>query len=137
MTGSVIANWAETAGLDAALQVAGLPVWADGPTGSKMCAAANLTAVTSFVTAYSGSATQLAYAKAQKQVALDALLDGNFDLKAFIRAGSSTGVTAAGVGTFLATITNNYRTLRASIAAAIDVATVTAINISSGWPGNP
>lgn len=79
----------------------------------------------------------IAFLRAQKQGALDAFFDANFDLKAFIRAGSAATVTAANVGTFLATITNNYRALRASIAAAADAATVNAININSGWPSNP
>jgi hypothetical protein len=68
---------------------------------------------------------------------LDALLDNNFDLKAFIRAGTSSAVTAANVGTFLAQITNNYRSLRSQIAAATTVAQLQAIDINAGWPGNP
>lgn len=79
----------------------------------------------------------LANFQAQKQAQLDALFDANFDLPKFIRAGASTGVTAAGVGTFLAQITNNYRTLRASIAAAASVAAVAAIDVTTGWPANP
>ena len=61
----------------------------------------------------------------------------NFDLAKFIRGGTATGITAAQVGTFLATITNNYRTLRASIANAANVAAVNAVNIAAGWPANP
>jgi hypothetical protein len=91
----------------------------------------------STLSTYGGSASELSWNKTQKQAALDAFFDANFDLKAFIRAGSATNVTGAGVGTFLATITNNYRSLRASIAAAANVAAVNAINISSGWPSNP
>lgn len=71
------------------------------------------------------------------QSQLDALLDNNFDLKAFIRAGTATSITGTNVGTFLATICNNYRTLRASIAAATTVAQLNAININAGWPSNP
>jgi hypothetical protein len=81
--------------------------------------------------------TVLWYVQQQKQAALDALLDNNFDLKAFIRGGTSTLISGVNVGVFLATIANNYRTLRASIANAGSVATVNAININSGWPANP
>ncbi len=76
-------------------------------------------------------------ARNNKQQALDDLLDGNFDLKAFIRAGTSATITAANVGSFLATITNNYRSLRAQIAAAASVSAINAINFNSGWPNNP
>lgn len=93
--------------------------------------------VTVTISAYVGSAAQLAYTKAQKQTALDAAFDTNFDLTKFIRGGTATNITAANVGTFLATITNNYRSLRASIANAANVAAVNAININSGWPVNP
>lgn len=82
-------------------------------------------------------ANNLAYAQAVKQGALDAFLDANFDFKAFIRAGTTTTLTGAQVGTFIATIANNYRSLRAQIAAASTVAAVNAININSGWPANP
>ena len=86
---------------------------------------------------YAGSAAQLAFVKTQKQTALDAVFDANFDLSKFIRGGASTNITAANVGTFLATITNNYRSLRASISGAANVSAVNAININSGWPANP
>jgi len=79
----------------------------------------------------------LAWWKTYWQLQLDTLLDNNFDLKAFIRAGNSTSVTGTQVGNFLATITDNYRSLRASIAAAASVAAVQAININNGWPSNP
>lgn len=79
----------------------------------------------------------LGYAKAAKQAALDAFLDANFDFKAFIRAGTITTLTGAQVGTFIASISNNYRTIRANIAAAGTVGAVNAISINSGWPANP
>jgi hypothetical protein len=97
----------------------------------------DVTTAQNFLNGYSDSATQLQWNKWQMQTALDALLDNNFDLKAFIRAGTSTAVTAANVGTFLATIVDNYRSLRASIAAATTMAQLQAININSGWPNNP
>lgn len=97
----------------------------------------DVTAAQSFLSAFSGSATELSHWQSKTQTALDALLDNNFDLKAFIRAGTASSITAANVGTFLATITNNYRGLRAQIAAATTVAQVQAININAGWPNNP
>jgi hypothetical protein len=68
---------------------------------------------------------------------LDALLTVNLDFPGLVRAGSLTSVTGANIGTFLSTVCNNYRTLRASIAAATTVSQVQAININSGWPNNP
>lgn len=79
----------------------------------------------------------LVAAKAQKQTVLDEQFDNKFDLAKFIRGGNSTTITANNVGTFLATITNNYRSLRASIAAAATVDAVVAIDLTAGWPGNP
>lgn len=79
----------------------------------------------------------LSEGQAWLQFQLDTLLDNNFDLKAFIRAGTSTTVTGTNVGTFLATICNNYRSLRAQIAAATTFTQLNAININSGWPSNP
>lgn len=90
-----------------------------------------------FVATYSGSATELTSAKAVKQAALDALFDANFDLAKFIRGGTIATITAANVGNFLATITNNYRSLRAQIANAANMAALNSINISAGWPANP
>ena len=63
--------------------------------------------------------------------------EANFNLVTFIENGTVSNLTAAQVGTFLATIANNYRSLRAQIAAATTVAQVQAININSGWPSNP
>ena len=97
----------------------------------------NPIAVQAIINGYAGSAAQLTFAKADKQALLDDQFDQHFDLAKFIRGGTATTVTAAQVGTFLATITNNYRTLRASITAASTVAAVAAVNIASGWPSNP
>lgn len=76
-------------------------------------------------------------AKQAMQLALDAMFDAQFDLKAFIRGGTISTVTAVQVGSFLAQITNNYRSLRSQISAATTVAQVQAININAGWPANP
>lgn len=102
----------------------------------------NAAAVLSIFNAYSGGTDQLAWSKSNnfgtgKQDKLDALFNANFDLAKFIRGGTATTITAANIGTFLATITNNYRSLRSQIANATTVAAVNAININSGWPSNP
>jgi hypothetical protein len=86
---------------------------------------------------YVGSAKELSFNQSAKQAALDTYLNTNFNLVAFIRAGTVTSVTGTQLANFLATINNNYRTLRAQIAAATTVAQVNAINVNSGWPSNP
>src|SRR4249920_508661 len=73
------------------------------------------------LSSYVGSSDQLSYNKTLKQTQLDALVDDNFDLKAFIRDGTITNVTGANVGSYLAQITNNYRTLRLQITGASSV----------------
>lgn len=82
-------------------------------------------------------ATALEIARAAKQRSLDSLFDANFDLSKFIRGGTVANVTAANVGAFLAQITNNYRSIRASISGAADVAALNTINVNVGWPNNP
>lgn len=93
--------------------------------------------VTKTISAYTGSAAELAYHKAQKQAALDDLLDNHFSEVAFIRNGIAINVTAAQEGAFKAGIKNNYRTIRAAIAAGTTVAIVNAIDATKGWPANP
>lgn len=84
-----------------------------------------------------GSGGWLAVAKTIKQAELDAFLNDHFDLLAFIRGGSNASVTGNNVSTFLANITNNYRSIRASISAQTTVAGVASIGVTSGWPNNP
>lgn len=96
-----------------------------------------IAALTGFESVGDNLSNNLVYAQLVKQAALDALLNNNFDLIAFIRSGSSVLVSGVAVGTFLSTIANNYRSLRAQIAAAGTVGAVNAININSGWPANP
>lgn len=95
------------------------------------------TAVQNVLSSFVGSATQLSLAKTRKQAALDDAFDKNFDLTKFIRGGTVTTITAANIGNFLATITNNYRSLRAQIANAATMTALNAININAGWPSNP
>lgn len=121
-------------GLDTALQAAGFSPAFISPDGLNV---GDVTAAQNFLSAYVGSASELSFNKTKKQTALDALFDANFDLAKFIRGGTSTTITATNVGTFLATITNNYRSLRAQIAAASTLAILNAINLNSGWPSNP
>lgn len=105
-----------------------------GPDGWHVSDAA---AFQSFAASYSGSASQLSWTRSKRQAELDALFDANFDLAKFIRGGTATTITAANVGTFLATITNNYRSLRAQITAAATMTALNAINVNTGWPSNP
>lgn len=120
---------------ESALATAGFSTFVSrGPDGVNVSDVATVNAV---LASYAGGSAQLAFNKAQKQATLDALFDANFDLAKFIRGGNATGITAANVGSFLATITNNYRTLRASIANAADLTALNAINLNSGWPANP
>lgn len=81
--------------------------------------------------------TSVADLQALLQAALLALFTQNFNLQQFIINGTAATITATQVGTFLATITNNFRSLRASIAAATTVSQLNAININAGWPSNP
>lgn len=97
----------------------------------------DVAAAQAFINRYTGSVEELAFSKARQQTALDEFFNAHFDLAAFIRGGATTGLTGAQVGTFLAAIANNYRTLRVSIASAANVAAVNAVNVSSGWPANP
>jgi hypothetical protein len=90
-----------------------------------------------YLSTYSGSAAQLSWNQQQLQAQLDALLDDKSDLVAFICAGTNSSLTATNVGGFLASITNNYRSLRAQISAATSLAQLQAININQGWPSNP
>lgn len=120
-------------GLVPTLEAAGIIV-TNGPNGWQV---SDLAAAEAIVAGFANGAAELAYHKFQKQQALDDAFDQHFDLAKFIRGGTATNVTAVNVGTFLATITNNYRTLRTNISGAANVAAVDAINILSGWPANP
>lgn len=120
---------------EAALVVAGFsPKASRAPEGVLV---SDVPTVLATIASYAGGTSELTYIKRQKQAALDALFDASFDLAKFIRGGTTSPVTAAQIGTFLATITSNYRLLRASIASAVNVAAVNAININGGWPANP
>lgn len=72
-----------------------------------------------------------------RQAQLDLILVTNADMVTLVKAGQSTTLTGPGLSGFLATSTNNYRALRAQIAAAITPADVRAVPINSGWPNNP
>jgi hypothetical protein len=79
----------------------------------------------------------LPWLKAEKQQALDDLLDASAGLAGIIRAGTVTTVTGAQAGTLVAGLTNNYRSLKAAIASAANATVLNAININAGWPANP
>jgi hypothetical protein len=55
----------------------------------------------------------------------------------FFDGGTITTVTAANVGSFIASAINNYRTKKASINAATTSAQVIAIDVTTGYPANP
>ena len=79
----------------------------------------------------------LAYWQALTQTALDSFYQTNFNFDFLVRGGQSTTITGAQIGSAIATIVNNYRSIRASIAQASTIAAVQAINVTSGWPSNP
>lgn len=83
------------------------------------------------------TSTVLAIQQALKQAQLDAILGADVDIIVMVQNGSVTTLTGTQVATFLANSTNNYRSLRAQIAAATTAAQVQAININAGWPANP
>lgn len=93
-------------------------------------------AVEALYSVYRGSQMELDWYKSQKQAALDDYYTTNFDPGAFVRGGSASNLTASDVGNTLAAVINTYRTFRAQIAAALNVAAVTAIAVDSGWPSN-
>jgi len=124
-------------GLTDTLYAAGIHFEVDPAGAVHFATSAMESAATSLISGYSGSAAELSWHKARKLAALDAVFDAAFDLAAFIRGGTATGLTSGQVGTFLAQIANNYRTLRAAIAGAATVAVVEAVNIAAGWPSNP
>lgn len=90
-----------------------------------------------FANDYSGSAAELTYWRSIWKARLDAMFDKHFDLAQFVRDGTVTTITGTQVGNFLASVTNNYRSLRSQISSAATVAAVKAIDITSGWPNNP
>jgi len=93
--------------------------------------------VTAAFATFAGTNLGLQAWQAQQQLALDTFFNDHFDLAKFIQQGTATTVTAANVGTFLATITNNYRSLKSQIAAATSILQVQGINVNTGWPSNP
>ena len=91
---------------------------------------------------YVGSAAQATWAKTNEYGTglldrLNADAVQRINLFVMIQGGTVTNLTGAQVGTFLAAVSNNYRTLVAQINAATTVAQVNAINIGAGWPANP
>jgi hypothetical protein len=81
--------------------------------------------------------TVLAVAQAQKQARLDQILNDHVDIGGLVRDGTVTTITGTQVSNFLASGTNNYRSLRAQIAAATTAAQANAIDVTAGWPANP
>jgi hypothetical protein len=120
--------------LDTALSNAGFHASAMRPDG---LAVADVTLTQNHFNTYAGSSTELEWNRSSLQSQLDADFDINFNLPAFIRAGTVTPVTGTQVANFLATITSNYRSKRSDISTATTLAQLNAININAGWPANP
>lgn len=122
-------NFVDKEGLPEALTAAGLRVVQKGA----QWLASDAVAAQAIVDSYD----PLPWLKQKKQATLDKHFDEHCDLPRFIREGTVITVTSTQVGNFLRDVTNNYRTLRAQIASAVDQAALSAIDIASGWPSNP
>lgn len=83
------------------------------------------------------TSTVLVIQQALKQAQLDVILGDNADIIVMIQNGTVSTLTGTQVANFLAGYANNYRNLRAQIAAATTAAQVRAIDINAGWPANP
>jgi hypothetical protein len=79
----------------------------------------------------------LAWCKTCQLAALLAYLQNYLNLSNFVDGGTATNVTGTGVGTFLADLTNNYRTKKQAIQNATTSAQVWAVDFQTGWPSNP
>ena len=122
-------TYAEQPGLADAIRAAGhVLVLTDG-----VMLASNPAAVQAIIDGYS----PLAFLKAAKLATLKANVSARADMFGLMDSGSSTTVTSAQFSAFWASAINNYRTLKASIQNAPDVANLNAINLGTGWPANP
>lgn len=79
----------------------------------------------------------LPWCQTYQLAALLAYLQNYLNLANFVDGGSSTGVTGTNVGSFLASLTNNYRTKKQAIQNASTSAQVWAVDFTTGWPANP
>lgn len=86
---------------------------------------------------YVGSSTELTYAKDVKKKLLFDLVDSRYDLRALADGNTTTNMSGNSVGTYLASVGNNYRGKKNAINAAATVAAVNAIDINAGWPAYP
>jgi hypothetical protein len=116
-------------GLHAAVRAAGYRIW--NQSGQAM--ADNPQAVQAIIDAYD----PMPWLRARKLDALKDAVREKVDLFGLMDGGSATNITATQFATFWATATNNYRSLKAQIAAAPDQATLAAISLGAGWPANP
>lgn len=104
------------------------------PQGLRTPDIANTTTV---LNTFVGSATELTLAKDVRKKALFDLVDGQYDLRALADANTAPVLTSASVGGYLASVGNNYRSKKAAINAAANVAAVNAVDINAGWPAYP
>jgi hypothetical protein len=95
------------------------------------------TATQATLNTYAGSSDELTYNQTVKQQALFDLVVAKYNLRELADLGTTTTMTGTQVGTYLAGVGNNYRSLKAQIKAAATVAAVNAININAGWPAYP
>jgi hypothetical protein len=99
---------------------------------------ADVTTAENYLSTYAGSTAQLSWNQQQHQAQLNALLEHKLDLVAFICAEANSSMDATNVATtLLATVADNYRSLRAQISAATSLGQLQAINIYQGWPRSP
>jgi hypothetical protein len=79
----------------------------------------------------------LAWWKITQQQNNLAYLQAYLNLANFVDGGASQTVSGTAVANFLASLTNNYRSKKAAIAAATTSTQVMAIDVTSGYPSNP
>jgi hypothetical protein len=121
------------AGLKEAIEHAGHAV-SHAPEGWLVDDAA---AVQAIISAYSGSATELGYWQRRRQAELVIEYERRTDPLVIADGATDTSVTAATLGGYQAACVNNYRSLKAQIAAATTASGLQAINPLSGWPAFP
>jgi hypothetical protein len=113
--------------------------WSALNSASKIDTEANLGQVlaSNFAILITKTSTALVIQQALTQAQLDQLLAQKADTVNMVQGGQNSSTTGTGVANYLSASTNNYRSLRAQIAAATTAGQVQAININAGWPANP
>ena len=94
-------------------------------------------AVQNIISSYSGSANELGYWQRRRLAEAAAEYLRRIDPLVTADGATDTTVTAATLGGYQASCVNNYRTLKAQIAAAPTASGLQAISPLSGWPAFP